>query len=200
MHMLARFSSESCQLVKGRIKIGMVGTSLEGSTYTLLHITVNAKSTASESYYDMRISRSGIYGYPPVQLTLRKDQVRQRLAHAPDNWTPEVFFTSQASLSQQDFACAAQQLFSLLCLWWQQGGRHGNLRFRAQPVEANDEDHFWPERPADAITVMVSHYAHLNCSCWTYEGKCCKGPPELPFDRLAIKYTKVELFVPANKG
>ena len=195
MKMLARFSSESCQLVKGRIKIGMVGTSLEGLTYTLLHITVNAKSTASESSYDMRISRSGIYGYPPVQLTLAKDQVWQRLAHAPDNWTPEVFFTSQASLSQQDFACAAQQLFSLLCL------RRGNLRFRAQPVKADDEDHFWPERPADVVT--VSHYApvkSLNRNCWTYEGKCSEGPPELPFDRLAIKYTKVELFVLANKG
>lgn len=195
MNMLARFSSESCQLVKGRIKIGMVGTSLEGLTCTVLHITANAKSTASESYYDVRISRSGIGGYPPVQLTLTKDQVWQRLGHAPDNWTPEVFFTSQASLSPQDFACAAQQLFSLLCL------RRGLLRFCAQSVEADDEDHFWPARPADAVT--VSHYTSvimLDRNCWTYEGKCSKGPPELPFDRLAIKYTKVELFVTANKS
>lgn len=74
-------------------------------------------------------------------------------------------------MSPHDFACAAQQLFSL----W-----HGRLRFHSL-------------LPNSDLTVMHDpSMSSCNCACWTYQGKRSVCPPELQFDNLAIQYRTVE--------
>ena len=177
MDMLASFSSESHQLFWGRVKLKFAGTASQGLSHTLLQLTVDAEHTASESKYNVKVIEGDDHAYSLVQLTLTKDQVWRKLASAPEDWTPHVTLTSQASLSPQDFACAAQQLLSMLCL------RHGYLQF-----------HFY--LPNSDMTVAHCPPApNRNRTCWLYEGQSFTCPPVLPVDSLAMKYRKIELWL-----
>lgn len=193
MDMLARFSSEGRQLFLGILEVEFHRKSSRG--YTFIKFIVNAKATANETEYDVKVMRAGNRACPLVQLTLTKDQIWRRLASAPgpEDWIPQVVFTSQASLSPHDFACAAQQLFSLLCL------RHGWLQFFTEA-----ENTLCLDTPCKSffshsfitfgiIPRIVGVAPDPNCACWTYEGTWSMCPPDLQFDRLALKYTSVQL-------
>lgn len=167
-------SSESRQLFRGAVQVEFLARSSQGMCHTFLEVTVNVENTGSESQYDVKVIRTGNRAYLPIilALTLTKAQIWHSLASAHEVWTPTIYFTSQTSLSPHDFACAAQQLFSLLSLW------HGHLRFHSH-------------MPNSDLTVMHDpSMSSCNCACWTYQEKRSVCPPELQFDNLAISTEK----------
>lgn len=204
LDMLARFSSESRQPFWGRVQVIFYANSSRG--YTDTNFTVYAQNTATETIYGVKETRAGNMACQLFQHTLTKDQIWRRLASAPgpEDWTSQVVFKSQASLSPHDFACAAQQSFSLLCL------RRGFLQFYTEA-----------ELTPRLDTPCTSLYSHScitfgvipqnrlavsdctsapnsNSPCWTYEGKWSTCLPDLQFDRFALRYTLVELVFVEN--
>ena len=192
LNVLAHVPSESCRLAVGRVEVSLSQRLCHSLLNLTVQFSVGPENTGSDSQYDVKITRSDSV-LPAVRLDLNypealtKDQVWRRLASAIGDWTPTVIFTSQASLSPHDLACAARQLFSLLCQ------RPGYLEFHTQPIQLQatgqgyllESSHAW----------RVTHWEiRPNCSYWTYERNFCLHVHQT-FDRLATRYTGVQLML-----